>query len=348
MSDVDKCHTSPPKARQRVQRRPAQRKRALLVLLLWAVGCAGTPTSDSNQAPPEPLLIGAEFAAPPYYLVEGRNGVRLLVMGTMHLGPSTGWEFSPAVRSGLEAADRFVLEVDLREATEDAVSTIVAERVILQPPDTLLTVVAPETARLLEERDAELTAYGMPANARLRLEPWFIATGLIELMAQQSGYSNVASAEQHIMNVLGDRPVRGLETFEEQIALLDDLPLPLQDLMLRDTLLRLDEGIEELQLLVEAWRLGDEAKLRELAYAGVDELPELAEFYEVLLDDRNARWVKALQPVLDDPERPAETVFVGVGALHLVGPMGLIDLFEQAGYSVHRLDHFTRLEDAAQ
>ncbi len=308
---------------------------------LFALGCASDPEA---RVPAPPQIIDAHFAMPPFYRVEGHGGTDLLLLGTIHLGPQSGWRFSPAILRGIDLADRFVLEIDLREATEEAVSNILASTVVLQPPDTLPEIVSPETAKLLEEMDAELASLGMPVNARLRLKPWFVAMSLIEYAAQRSGYSGSASAESVVMDRLDSRPVEGLEGFEEQIAMLDGLSPANQDVMLRDTLLRLDGAIEGIHELVDAWRLGDEEELEALARAGIDELPELETFYEVLLGDRNRRWIETFRSILDEPDSDDETVFVAVGALHLVGEDGVVDLLREAGYSVERVDHFRGLE----
>lgn len=316
---------------------PTAHRVLLCMLVLLITSCM----KEARQEPPAaPQIIGADFAMPPFYRVEGEAGATVLLMGTIHLGPSAGWDFSPAIVRALDRADRFVLEVDLRRATDDAISDLLAKLVIIEPPRQLSDLVSPETAKLLEEKDAVLAQMGMPANARRRMKPWFIAISLIEVSASESGYGGDAAAENAIMETVGARPLSGLESFEEQLALLNDLSPPHQDIMLRDTLMRLDDAVEEVSDLVMAWRLGREDQLTEMAQDGIDELPELADFYDVMLADRNRRWLPALRAFLDDAEFADETIFIGVGALHLVGVEGLVDLLREAGYSVQRIDHF--------
>jgi uncharacterized protein YbaP (TraB family) len=108
--------------------------------------------------------------------------------------------------------------------------------------------------------------------------------------------------------------------------------------MLRDTLARLDESADSLEEMATAWRTGDEDALSELAREGVDELPGLEAVYDVLLGERNRRWVKQLRPILEDAARADETVFVAVGALHLVGDEGLVALLREAGYRAESID----------
>jgi uncharacterized protein YbaP (TraB family) len=301
-------------------------------LALLLTGCG------SNTAPtPTPTL--PTLATPPFYRIDGDGGATLLLMGTIHLGPSEGWQFSPALLRGLDRADRFVLELDLRKATEESVSTLLANSVVVRPPDTLMDLVGPETARLLEENDATLAAMGMPRNARKWKKPWYIALWILESASTRSGFEAGASAEDFILQTLGTRPLIGLETLEEQLGFFDDLSPHLQDMMLQDSLLRIDTAVEEIRSLVRAWRRGDEQAMEEMARDGVDELPDLKKFYEAVLTDRNLRWMTVFKSFLDDAEYAGETIFVGVGALHLVGDDGLVRLLRESGYDAEPIDH---------
>jgi uncharacterized protein YbaP (TraB family) len=310
---------------------------AVWLTLALMLGSCTTDRTPMAAAPER--LVSDEIARPPFYQIDDRGGATLLLLGTIHLGPAAGWKFSNGLLEALDRADRFILEVDLREATEEAISSLVADVVIIDPPNTLIDLVSPETARLLEEKKSDLTRIGMPENALRRMKPWFIAMGLIESAATASGFSADASAESIILAARGMRPLIGLETIAQQIGMLDGLSPKHQDLMLRDALLRLDSAVEDIRALVSAWRRGDEKQLEETARDGVDDLPELEGFYDILLGERNRQWLSTFRSLLDDPEHAGETIFVGVGALHLVGEDGLVDLLREAGYLVESIDH---------
>lgn len=314
---------------------------------LLAGGCAQSadpgPASRSNATGAARSASG--FETPPYYRVDGGSGATILLLGTIHIGPPEGWKLSPAIESGLARADKIALEVDLRLANEESVSNVVANVALLPPGTTLANVVAPETAKLLEQENETLTRMGFPNGMRNRMKPWFIAVGISESIYAESGLSGKAATEQHVLGALGLRPLIGLETFEEQLAIFDNLPPALQDLMLRDTIERLDDAKEEIAELLQAWRTGDDATLARLAREGVDELPELDRFYDILLGERNRRWVTKLRPLLAGRDHRGETVLVAVGALHLVGKDSLVEQLRAAGF---RVEPIPQLKNGAQ
>jgi len=312
---------------------------AALAAALLAPACAHPPEAPAPgglEAPAAdaPAAALAVTARPPFYRVAGGSGASLLLLGTIHVGPAEGWRLAPAIEAGIASADRVALEVDLRLATEDAVSSLMAELVLLGAGESLPTQVAPETAKLLDEEDAALARLGFPAGMRNRMKPWFVAVGLAESVYAEAGLTGEAATERVILAGLGERPLVGLETFEEQLRFLDGLPPDLADLMLRDTLARLDTAQAEVRELLAAWSAGDEAALARLAREGADALPGLDRFYDRLLGERNRRWLAQLAPLVDDPAHSGETVLVAVGALHLVGDDSLVALLRAAGHRV--------------
>ncbi|MAG32699.1 MAG: hypothetical protein CL908_17605 [Deltaproteobacteria bacterium] len=321
-----------------------------VLLLVWifgavfmSTGCAApnrpdlpaSHTGSEREAAPAP----PQFVTPPFFRIDGGDGAALLMLGTIHLGPAEGWPFSPAMRTALRKADSAILELDPKSSDEETAANVLAELAILPSPTLLPDVISPETAKLLEEQDATLGSMGIPHGARIRMKPWYITAVLLEVNAQRSGYSMSASVDQAVAEAMGERPIVGLETIEEQLRFFDAMKPEFQDLMLRDTLANLDAGIEQIEQLVSAWRIGDESMLLEISREGVEELPELAGFYDVLLRDRNFRWIEPLRRVLDEAEYEGQTIVVAVGALHLVGPEGLPALLRDAGYRVESVSH---------
>jgi len=315
------------------------------VVLLFSSGFLSTGCGRSTEAPVDESSGSARVEAsepdaaarPPYYRVVAHGGATLTLLGTIHVGPANGWKLSPAVMASIASADRILLEVDLRLATEDRVSSLMAELAFLPPGRQITDVVAPETAKLLEAEDATITRLGVPPGQRRMMKPWLVAMILGESIYSERGLSPAAAVENRILETLGDRPLVGLETFEEQLRIFDDLSPKLQDVMLRETLMGLDESGQLVDDLLRAWRTGDEVELARIAREGIDELPELGPFYDVVLGNRNRSWVAQLRGLLDGRDHAGESVLVAVGALHLVGRDSLVEQLRAAGYRVEKL-----------
>jgi uncharacterized protein YbaP (TraB family) len=348
---LDDTEPQPSSTRERLGRRRPRRVALLVAGLVALAGglssCSASPPSSPPPAaaticPPlaenETRVDASIPARPPFFRVESDRGGVLFLFGTIHLGPAEGWTLSAPVQGAIEDSRAFVFEIDLGQATEAHVSTIIANNALLEPGTRLADRVSPETLALLETHTAALTQMGFPERIRSMMKPWFLALGLLESQVGLTSYRLDRAADRLIFEAKGSRRLIALETVEEQIALFDELPSELQDLMLRDALSRHDEAERSIEALVHAWHAGDDGTLACLAREGVDALPDLEVFYERVLDERNRAWLATLRALLEAPSSDSSPAFVAVGALHLVGPTSLPVLFEEAGYRVVEVD----------
>ena len=93
----------------------------------------------------------------------------------------------------------------------------------------------------------------------------------------------------------------------------------------------LDNTANLIDEMIGAWRAGDSEALRTLF---VDDMLERAPVvYDSLLRQRNLRWIPQIEAMFDDPE----IEFVLVGAAHLVGADGIVELLRARGYAVSKL-----------
>src|SRR4030095_1929586 len=124
--------------------------------------------------------------------------------------------------------------------------------------------------------------------------------------------------------------VRGLETMSYQMSIFDTIPYKMQALQLVKYIDDADKGTgdddKEYDKLMQAYRDQDLSKLEELTKT-TD--MGIANFTDLLLYNSNKNWVEKLKTIL-----PGNSVVVAVGAGHLPGDKGVINLLRKAGYTV--------------
>jgi uncharacterized protein YbaP (TraB family) len=131
---------------------------------------------------------------------------------------------------------------------------------------------------------------------------------------------------------VANKDIIELETLEFQVGLLSSFP---DELIIKSLQEELDNipTQEDVQELFDAWANGDAEKMETLAFEGLADEPELAPYYEKMFDERNFNMAQKIEDFLADDE----IYFVVVGAGHLVGENGLINLLSEAGYDVEQL-----------
>lgn len=125
--------------------------------------------------------------------------------------------------------------------------------------------------------------------------------------------------------------VAGLETMDEQLSFLEQMPME-QQLMLLDEALKESDKVREIhRQMVDSYLEGDLTALSALSDEQMSTLePEAkAYFMEQGIDIRNYGMLDSLVSLLQE-----NRVFAAVGALHLPGPSGLIQLLREQGYAL--------------
>ena len=89
----------------------------------------------------------------------------------------------------------------------------------------------------------------------------------------------------------------------------------------------MDNAATALDAIVSAWRRGDTKVLEQLLGEGLEAFPGL---YRQLITDRNRKWLPTIIGLIKDDH----DYLVVVGALHLVGKDGLVELLQRQGYEV--------------
>ncbi|MFI4958929.1 MAG: TraB/GumN family protein, partial [Lysobacterales bacterium] len=127
------------------------------------------------------------------------------------------------------------------------------------------------------------------------------------------------------------KPVNGMETAEQQIRFLADLPPDVELAFLRSTLHDIDKGPAELATLISAWKNGDTATIARIEDEEVRrQAPAL---YQRLLVQRNQAWAGKIAAMLQQPG----TIFIAVGAGHLAGPDSVQVQLQAHGIAVEQV-----------
>jgi uncharacterized protein YbaP (TraB family) len=163
-------------------------------------------------------------------------------------------------------------------------------------------------------------------------EPWLAALTIVELQMAKLGFNSSLGVEFHFLNraLQDSKPIQGLETIEEQVAIFDQLPVDEQSRFLLKTLEDAQTIEEGLDALIEAWRAADLGKMRQELIDGFDGFPGV---YDALVVQRNRTWTADIEALLDDED----DYLVIVGALHLIGEDSVIRQLQDRGHRVDQL-----------
>jgi hypothetical protein len=242
------------------------------------------------------------------------------VYGTFHLLCPNDLDLSKKVTDALDRSEQLVLELDFDDPT------------LMQTLQQNMMMPDGRTAEdYLNEEEYKLLAgffndsLNLPFERIKGIKPFFLSSMTISHFLG----CQPASFEQTLTKAAQNKEmeVKGLETVEEQLSFIDNLSMEMKKKMLMENLKQYDkskkmfreqvdyylsENLEGLNSIIDDYMSSDYAQLR-----------------EDLLVKRNKNWVPEIRKMIH--EQPS---MIAVGAGHLPGSDGLLELLRVAGYSV--------------
>lgn len=248
------------------------------------------------------------------------------LVGSVHV-LRQGTPLPPAARIAVETADVVVFETDLDGLASASLGMLA--RGTLPEGTSLRDVVSESTYREVARR---LDASDLDIESFSRMRPWMLGLTIASFELFKAGFSPSEGVDIRLWELAGEAGAerRALETVDEQIALFAELDREQSEAFLRYTLDDLDTLITSLDELTRAWAVGDMEELGTLLHEGFEEAPDL---FDSFVTRRNRAWLPEIESLL----RQGRPALVVVGALHLVGDGGLIEMLRERGYRVQQL-----------
>ena len=235
---------------------------------------------------------------------------------------------SPNMKKAISNADEVYLEVDLDNMME--MLTVIPK--MKMTGDTTLQ-------DLLSKEDYEKVKNYF--EARQSLLPFSMLETFKPILAastlEQGDLPCDASSamEQVIMEAAkeNNKTIKGLETMGYQAGMLDSIPYKYQAQQLLSYIENADknEDSKEMKEMLQAYNDQDLAKLEAMLLktdAGI------SSFTDILLYNRNRTWVQKLKELMKN-----KALVIAVGAGHLPGDQGVIQLLRKVGYKVEPVDN---------
>ncbi len=255
------------------------------------------------------------------------NGLKKpsFLFGTFHLLCKDDIHFSDQLKKAVKLCDKIYMEMDM-----DDPSMLLGSMLYMNMKDgkKLEDLYTPEEYQRLQNYFADTLK--MPVMLLQRAKPYFLVALLYPKMME---CNDPAGVETELVKMAKEdgKEIRGLETMQFQASVFDSIPYEWQAKELLknidsfsvykdefDTMLGFykDQQLDSLKNMISKSEFGSD------------------QYSDLLLNNRNKNWVSQLKEIMKK-----ESVFVAVGAGHLVGDIGVINLLRKEGYKVEPLEN---------
>lgn len=256
-----------------------------------------------------------------HFLWEVKSGESTVyLLGSIHIAKKEIYPLDSIIETAFLNSNYVAVEFDLRTVDPFKVlklSTFSDEQTLKDNIDSVS----------YQKIKAAFEKIGIPESVFNKYKPWFAAINLVMLDLASSGYNPDAGIDVYFIDKakIHKKKVLELESFEEHIALMDTLIHLFGNSFIDYTLKDLEETKSQVDQLFKIWEKGDVKTMEDYVKSNISEDRTYQEMFYLLNDKRNFKMLKRIKNYLKEPG----TYFVVVGAAHLVGENGLVNLLKK-------------------
>ncbi len=252
------------------------------------------------------------------------NGLKTssYLFGTFHIMCRKDFAISPELKNRLSKTAQFYGELKMDDP--DMQATMMRK---LMSETTLQSKMSAEAFDSLSNSFQKIA--GLPLMAFNNFKP-FICLSMLAINSVACSDKVQPETEFVALAKAQNMPILGLETIEDQLAAIEKQPLDEQIKDLRSMLLNFDSVKNMMQDLLAVYQKRNVDEL----YSFMKKTGANGDFEKVLLINRNNNWVPKIEKAIQ--EKPS---FFAVGAGHLGGQEGILELLRKRGYLVTPINY---------
>lgn len=247
------------------------------------------------------------------------------ILGTLHALSRDSSPPDPRIEKAYQTCSRVMFEADPGAASEEEVRGTMLRLGVYPEGTVLKDEISPKTYAALKKR---VEGNGIDMAKFDRFRPWFAALSVATVEFKRLGFKPGKGLDAHFyQKAATDRKeMLFLETPRQQLEILSNASPNHEDDILRQALDELGVVEKSSEDMVKAWKKGDAPAMEAFTRKSLKAYPDIE---RRLFADRNRAWAER---IVRELSREGD-VFVVVGAAHLVGKDGVLEMLRKAGYT---------------
>lgn len=254
------------------------------------------------------------------YQVKGKDKKVSYLFGTIHMMPDSLYYFPPKLEKIIAKSDEVILEISDLYENADALT----ELMTLKSGSCFDIFTPGQKDSVLQWGAALLGIKPEQFEKGFESKKPFV---LLQISFQKMISGKIRMVDMEIESkAKNDKiPVTGLETMAYQLSIFDKIPPAEMAEMIMDLVRNPEKSQDTFNKMVQYYSRQDLENLAKI----IRESDDLRSSSEELLDVRNQNWIPKMEALMQ-----RKSCFFAVGAGHLSGPKGVIQLLRQKGYEV--------------
>jgi uncharacterized protein YbaP (TraB family) len=254
------------------------------------------------------------------------------LLGSVHVLKKEHYPLKKVIEDAYTNTDVLVVEADLSSSKAAAASMKMLQKGMYTDGKTIEDHVSKATFDMLQKKLKELK---LDYGSLKTFKPWMLAMVLLMNQLTKMGFDPTVGVDMHFLKkaTADKKEIIELEGVEFQLKLFDGFTKEEAEQFLLTTIKEADQISKEFDKIITSWMTGDVEAMEHLLTDYAKESPAAQKLFKKINDDRNVGMADKIANYLKSGKR----YFVVVGAAHMVGPKGVVQLLRNKGFTVNQL-----------
>jgi len=258
------------------------------------------------------------------------KGEKSYILGSIHMLKKSSFPLKKELETGFANCSFLVVEADISTENMGEILRVTMEKAGYDDGSKLKDHISQEAFDLAKKR---MEGLNMSIDYFENFKPWFLAMSITSMELMKLGFDPNIGVDKYFINKAKGKTILELEGIPFQIGIFDNFSDKENDMFLLSSLKEADSLGKNVEAMVEAWQSGDIDMLTKMVTENRSEEADLEEIFTILIDKRNLSMSVKIEKWMKEGGR----YFFVVGAAHLVGEKGIINLLRERGFILKQI-----------
>lgn len=256
--------------------------------------------------------------------------------GTIHLIGKEDFFLTEKTKEAFEKSQKVTFEINMEDMMDLGAQMGLMMKAFMNDGTTLSDLLEEEKYKEVQTHFEEMGMNAMMWGMMERIKPMFLSIfGSMDMSGGGLQTDEMMSYEMEFMEMAKnkEKTMGGLETAEYQMSMFDSIPYKAQAEMLYASIKTENSTEDQLAEMVKLYKKQD---LRGMMKMFATDEEGVGQYEDLLLVGRNKNWIPVMQKMMGE-----QRTFFAVGAGHLGGNNGVVNLLKDEGYTLTPMNQRT-------
>lgn len=258
------------------------------------------------------------------------NGVKSYILGSVHMMKKNVFPLKKEIEDAFENSKYLVVEADISPGKTAELIKLTLENANYADKSNLKDHLTEKTFKLVKKKMDEL---GMSIDYFKTFKSWFVAMTITSMELVKLGFNPKFGIDKYFIDRAKDKVLVELEGIKYQMNLFNNFTDKENESFLVSIINEASSMGKNIDKMVNAWNIGDTEGMLKMVEQDRGKNPGMEELFNAIIEKRNKRMAEKI----GDLVKEGKAVFVVVGAAHLIGKEGVINLLRMNGFNLKQM-----------